>query len=243
MMTLRLSLPVLAVALTLAFAPVQVHAAADPKASAEDAVHQPTTTPESATSPTDPAGPAFATPEAENPVEAAEDHGGGGLPQLNIATYPSQIFWLLVMFTVLYVTFSKKILPTIGGVVEGREAMIKGNLDAAQALKDQAAGIQAAYEKNLEQARANAVQAVQDVENAAKQKANDQIESFRRKADGEIQSAESRVLAQKDKAMGEMSNVAAEVASLAAEKITGIGTDMQKAKAIVDSIAGKAKAA
>jgi hypothetical protein len=43
--------------------------------------------------------------------------------------------------------------------------------------------------------------------------------------------------------MGEMTAVAAEVASLAAEKITGVSADVQKAKAIVDSIAGKAKAA
>ena len=243
MMTLRFFIPVLAVAFTLAFAPVQVMAAADPKASAEEAAHQQTTVPESATSPSDVGGPAYDTPEAENPVQAAEEHGQGGLPQLNIGTYPSQIFWLLVMFAVLYITFSKKILPTIGGVVEGRDSLIKGNLDTAQALKDQAAGIQAAYEKNLEQARANAVQAVQDVENAAKKKAGDQIDSFRRKSEGEVKSAEERVLQTKDKAMGEMSHVAAEVASIAAEKITGIGTDMQKAKAIVDSFAVKAKAA
>ncbi|PZQ44799.1 MAG: hypothetical protein DI551_09415, partial [Micavibrio aeruginosavorus] len=88
-----------------------------------------------------------------------------------------------------------------------------------------------------------AVKAVQDVEVVAKKKAADQIDLFRKKADLEMKSAEERVLVQKDKSMADMSHVAAEVASLAAEKITGIGTDVQKAKAIVESIAAKPKAA
>src|SRR5688572_18942438 len=76
---------------------------------------EPTTVPESATSTQDPAGPAAATNEADAPHEAAEDHGGGGLPQLRLDTYPSQIFWLLVTFAALYVAFSKMVLPNIGG--------------------------------------------------------------------------------------------------------------------------------
>lgn len=234
---------VLAFALVLAFASAQGFAAADAKASAEEAVHGGTTVPEEATSPEDVAGPAAATPEAENPAHAAETHGEGGLPQLNVHTYPSQIFWLLISFVVLYTAFSKSVLPTIGGVVDARDGMIKGNLDEAQRLKDQAENIRSSYEKNLEIARANAVKAVQDVEAAAKKQAADQADAFRKKADAGIKDAEDRVLISKEKAMGDMKNVAAEVASVAAEKITGVGTDMQKAKAIVDSIAGKAKAA
>jgi len=225
-------------ALALAFAPVMAYAVTDAKASP----HQ-TTTPESATSTDDPAGPAAATNEADAPHAAAEEHGEGGLPQLNFGTYPSQIFWLLVMFAVLYTVFAKSTLPMIGAVVHGRENMIKGNLEAAQRLKDEAQAIQTAYEKNLDAAKAQAVQAVQDVENAAKKKASDQIDVFRKRAETEMGNAEERVLKVKDKAMGDMAHVAAEVASIAAEKITGINTDVQKAKAIVDSIAGKAKAA
>lgn len=167
----------------------------------------------------------------------------GGLPQLNIATYPSQIFWLAVMFVVLYTAFSKGVLPTIASVVDGRDALIKSNLASAQDLKNEAEAIREAYEKNLETARAQAVAAVQDVEAAAKKRAGEQTESFRRRTEAEIAGAEDRVGAAKQKAMGDMTHVAAEVASLAAEKITGIGTDVQNARAIVDSIAGKAKAA
>lgn len=218
--------------LMLALSPTS-WAAADSKASPEEAVHQ--VAPEAGME-------GVAQPAQEHGTAAAE-HESGGLPQLNVSTYPSQIFWLLVMFFVLYNVFSKSILPTIGNVVNARDEMVKGNLGEAENLKQQAEAIQAAYEKRLEQSRADAMKAVQDVESAAKKKMADQMDALRKKADLETKAAEERVLVVKDKAMGEMAHVAAEVASIAAEKITGIGTDMQKARAIVDTIAGKAKAA
>ncbi len=222
------SIPLLALFLTLAFTPVQAYSAADATAPAEEV--------------TVPAVDAEHAAEAGHEGDAA--HGeSGGLPQLKVETYASQIFWLAVMFVVLYTTFSFKILPSIGSVVHGREGFIKGNLDEAQALKDQAQAIQASYEKTLEQARAKAIAAVQEVEASAKKKASDQLDVFRSKADGEMKSAEERVEGAKSKVMGDMHHIAAEVASDAAQKITGVSTDMQNAKAIVESIAAKKKAA
>lgn len=244
---MRVLVSFLTVLFVLAFLPLQTHAAADSKASLEEAIApaagEAASATGAATSGETHEGATDATAAAHDVV--ADSHGAesGGLPQLNIGTYPSQIFWLLVSFGVLYLAFSKRVLPSIGGVVDARDSMIKGNLDSAQALKDQAEAIKTAYEKNLDAAKAQAAKAVQDVEAAAKKKAADQADSFRRSADEKMKSAEARVNAASAKAMDDMSHVAAEVASVAAEKITGIGTDMQKAKAIVDSIAGKAKAA
>ncbi len=232
---MRGSLSILAIILLSASMPISAMAAADATTTPEEVIE--------AAHPSDLGGPEFVTSEAENPVEAAEDHEGGGLPQLNISTYPSQIFWLLVIFTVMYLAFAKAVLPTIGAVVDGRDGKIKGDLQEAENFKKQAEAIQAAYEKNLEAARSQAVQAVQDVENAAKKKAADQVEQFRKRAEGDMKSAEDRVSAAKDAAMSDMATVAAEIASVAAEKITGISTDMQNARAVVDSIAGKARAA
>ncbi len=217
-------IPFLAFVLALAFAPVQAYSAADATAPAVEM-----------------------SVSAEMPAnghEADAAHGeSGGLPQLKVETYASQIFWLAVMFVALYSAFSFKILPSIGAVVHGREGFIKGNLDDAQALKDQAQAIQASYEKTLEQARAKAIAGVQEVEVAAKKKAGDQLDSFRHKANGEMKAAEERVEGAKSRVMGDMHHIAAEVASDAAQKITGVSTDMQNAKAIVESIAAKKKAA
>jgi F-type H+-transporting ATPase subunit b len=228
-------------ALSLVVVSTGAMAASDAKVRASEALS--TTTPEEATSPDDVAGPAAATNEAQAPHEAAEEQGGGGLPQLNFNTYPSQAFWLLVMFVVLYTVFSKKTLPSIGSAITAREDKIKGDLVTAEYLRNKAAEIQEAYEQNLERARAAAVQAVQDVEAAAKKKAEDQVQAFRKNSETELKNAESRLNDVRANAMEGMTSVAAEVASAAAEKITGVGADVQNAKAIVESLATKAKAA
>lgn len=246
---MRQLLLLLTVLPVLALLPLQAHAAADFKATLEDATPVKTDV-TSANAQTAPVAEEAAPVEgvesdaAAHTADAAHaEEGKGGLPQLDIATYPSQIFWLLVAFFVLYIGFSKSVLPTIGSVVATRETLIKNTLDSAQALKDRADEIKAAYEQTLDNARGAAVQAVQDVENMAKKKAADQSDAFRKQADDAMKAAEARVQSAKDKALGDMSHIAAEVASVAAEKITGVSTDMQKAKAIVDSIAEKAKAA
>lgn len=242
---MRVLVSFITVLFVLAFLPAQTHAAADSKASLEEAIAPAAGEAAPATGAAVSGETHEGTADSAGHDVAADGHGeeSGGLPQLNIGTYPSQIFWLLVSFGVLYIAFSKRVLPSIGGVVDARDSMIKGNLDSAQALKDQAEATKAAYEKNLDAAKAQAVKAVQDVEAAAKKKAADQADTFRRSADEKMKAAEASVNAASAKAIDDMSHVAAEVASVAAEKITGIGTDMQKAKAIVDSIAGKAKAA
>jgi F-type H+-transporting ATPase subunit b len=181
---------------------------------------------------------------AGHETAAGEEHGkSGGLPQLDFTTYTPQLFWMAIIFLALYVVMAKKALPAIGSTVEGRRDLIDGNLKSAEQMRAEAATIQAAYEKNLEQARAEAMKAVQDVEDAAAKKLAEQTEAFRKKSEAAINAAEDNVSVAKNNAMAQMTGVAAEVASIAAEKITGVSTDRQNAQAIVETIAGKAKAA
>jgi len=78
------------------------------------------------------------------------------MPQFDMSTAPSQIFWLLVVFGLLYLTFVKVVLPKVGGAIEARSNKIEGNLARAQSLKDEAEEAVAAYEKALAAARAEA---------------------------------------------------------------------------------------
>ena len=43
-----------------------------------------------------------------------------GLPQLDIDTWPSQLFWLVVLFGVGYLVMAKMVTPRIGAVLEER---------------------------------------------------------------------------------------------------------------------------
>ena len=43
-----------------------------------------------------------------------------GLPQLKVETWPSQLFWLAVIFAVGYIFMSRVVTPRIGSVLEER---------------------------------------------------------------------------------------------------------------------------
>lgn len=177
---------------------------------------------------------------ADAPHSEAEQ---GGLPQLDFSTYTPQIFWLFLTFFVLYLVFAKKTLPDISSVIDTRKNKIDADLKSAEALTAQAQSVQATYEAGLQKARHTAGAAVANVESSMTAKSAQATEAFRKRAEAEMKAAEDRVLTAKDKAMQDMSVIAAEVASEAVKKIIGVGTDINQAKAIIQTLSDKAKAA
>ena len=84
-------------------------------------------------------------------VAAASTASGPKLPQLDIETYASQIFWLIVTFIVLYFLVAKIAMPRIAEVLEGRQERIEDDLDKAETLKKEAylVRVEEGYEKAL----------------------------------------------------------------------------------------------
>ena len=81
-----------------------------------------------------------------------------GLPQLDIATWPSQLFWLVVLFGAGYLVMAKIVTPRIGAVLEERRQTVDGDLEKARAASADAAKIRADYESDLEKARIEAAE-------------------------------------------------------------------------------------
>ena len=81
---------------------------------------------------------------------------GGGLPQLDASTWPSQLFWLAVTFGVLYWLMSSVFLPRIGATLEERRDRIADDLDKAAESRRIASEAETAYNRSLADARARA---------------------------------------------------------------------------------------
>ena len=78
------------------------------------------------------------------------------MPQLNPEFFVSQLFWLVVTFSFLFVFLWRVSLPRIGNVLEKRERKISEDLSAAKALQAEASKIQETIEIQLKQTRADA---------------------------------------------------------------------------------------
>ena len=61
-----------------------------------------------------------------------------GMPQLNPEFWASQIFWLILIFSSLYLIIWKIFLPRITYSIENRKSRVVTDLDEAQKLKENA---------------------------------------------------------------------------------------------------------
>ena len=163
-----------------------------------------------------------------------------GLPQLDFSTYTSQIFWMFVAFIILYVFFAKKTLPEISGTVENRREKVEGDLDSAQELKEKAEQVQGEYEDALKEAREKASKLFTKAEDDIKADSNAKLEAFKDRSNKLTQSTEKKLNKAKEAALDDTQSVAAEIATIAAEKILGVSTDLKKAETLVKNINKKA---
>jgi len=93
----------------------------------------------------------------EGTLAPGEAQAEGGLPQMNVETFASQIFWLVVTFTFLMIVLSRFAMPNIRGAMERRQNRIETDLGSAEELRRQAAESLEAYESSLASARGRAL--------------------------------------------------------------------------------------
>lgn len=105
-----------------------------------------------------------------------------GMPQLDLSTWPNQIFWLMVTLVVIYFVLSRIALPRIGAVLAERKGTITNDIAAAEELKLKAVAAEKAYGDALASARTEAAKIVA----AAKADIQKDLDSATARADAEI---------------------------------------------------------
>ncbi|MEC9198399.1 MAG: F0F1 ATP synthase subunit B' [Pseudomonadota bacterium] len=145
-----------------------------------------------------------------------------GMPQLAVETFPNQIFWLVVALVATYLILSRVALPRIAAVLAERQGTITNDIAAAEELKLKAKEAEAAYEKALADARAEANRIVDETRAAIK----GDLDAAMEKADAEI----AAKTAGSEKAIADIRAGAAEAAAevakeTAKELVAALGGD------------------
>ncbi len=112
----------------------------------------------------------------------ADAASSGGMPQLDFSTWGNQIFWLVLTLIVIYFVLSRIALPRIAAILAERQGTITSDLAAAEDLKAKAEAAEAAYEKALIDARAEAHRIVAE----AKAEIQSDLDAAIARADAEI---------------------------------------------------------
>ena len=159
-----------------------------------------------------------------------------GMPQLNPEFWAAQIFWLVIIFSSLYLVIWKIFLPKITLSLENRKSRVVNDLDEAQKLKENAEKKLNEYNKIIEESKKEAKKIIEDskkkldrdIENK-KQKFNDEIEK-------ELMAAEKEIKDLKKSSISNINHIATETTTEIIKQIINTQANKSSVSAIVSDV-------
>lgn len=184
-------------------------------------------------------GEAPASGEAGHTTEGTAAEGGhGAFPPMDAHSFPSQIFWLVIFFGLLYLLMSKLALPKMAAVLEKRHKAIESDLSKASALKHETEAAIQHYEKSLSDARANAQGIATETRSRIAAEIEAERSALEKTLSAKLAEADSRISATKAKAMQDVHEVAAETAAEIVSELTGHKVSKEHAAKAIAGLKG-----
>ena len=164
------------------------------------------------------------------------------MPQLDVETFPSQLFWLAVTFVVLYILMSWIGLPRLTAAIEARRQRRDEDLARAAQLKSEAEAANAAFQRSMAEARAQAQAVIKETSDRLAAEAAERQRTLAAALAEQVDEAERRIAATKQQALADVRGIAVDVGRSVVEKLTGPAPSEAGLAAVVDNIlAGPAR--
>lgn len=158
---------------------------------------------------------------AETAYDDTAQAASSGMPQLDLSTWTSQIFWLVLTFAILYFALSRFILPSLRDTISNRSDRIADDLDTAMRMKQDAEEAEKAYETSLRDARAKAMNVAESTRQSLDAEIRTELDAADAEAERESDVAEANIRDIKQAALSNIDAVAADVASAVVKELTG----------------------
>jgi len=158
------------------------------------------------------------------------------MPQLEITTYPSQIFWLVVSFLTLYLIMSRIIIPRISSVIKNRESQIKNNIHISEQLYKDTEIINDELEKVRKDTETEAKEIINNLKETTNKKISENYELLKKKLEKKLEKDEQKILLRKKKTLKEINKISL---NLSEEIIRKISNDKSEKKNKLKSIIKK----
>ena len=163
----------------------------------------------------------------------------GGMPQLNPEFWASQIFWLILIFSGLYIVIWKIFFPKITDSIENRKSRIINDLNETQKLKENAEKKLREYNKIIEDTKKEAKKIIEDNKKKLENDIKNKKQKFNEEIEKELMSAEKEIKSLKKLSISSINKIAAEVSSEVIKQLVGTSVNMSNVSAIVEDISKK----
>ena len=171
----------------------------------------------------------------QNDLFAAE----AGMPQLDPKYWASQAFWLILVFTVLYISIAKFYLPKIKRNLDNRENKIKDDIEDANKFKELSDSKLKEYEKILENAKKEVIKIHIESKSLLDKEIQMKKETIEKEIEKEITKAQKEIGDLKKNSISDIQKISENIASSIIETISGDKLNESSIKAAVEDISKK----
>ena len=159
-----------------------------------------------------------------------------GMPQLDPTYWASQVFWLILVFSILYISISKFYLPKIKNNLDNRENKIKEDLENANKYKELSEKKFKEYELILDNAKKEVLKIHLETKNALSKEIQFKKDIIEKEIEKEIEKAQKEILEIKKTSLTSIQKISEDIASNIIENISGDKLNESSIKATVQEI-------
>ena len=159
-----------------------------------------------------------------------------GMPQLNPEFWIAQIFWLILIFSSLYLIIWKIFLPRITYSIENRKSRVVNDLDEAQKLKDNAEEKLEEYNEIIEKTKKEAKKIIDDSKKKLDKDIENKKQKFNVEIEKELMATEKEIKDLKKTSTSSIADIAAETSAEIIRQIINTEINKSNVSAIVNDI-------
>ena len=162
-----------------------------------------------------------------------------GMPQLDPTYWASQGFWLILIFTILYISISKFYLPEIKDNLDNRENKIKEDLENANKFKEQSEAKLKEYEFILENAKKEVSKIHFESKNILDKEIQSKKDMIEKDIEKELVKAQKDIIELKKNSISSIQKISENIVANIIENISGEKLNESSIKAAVEDVSKK----
>ena len=162
-----------------------------------------------------------------------------GMPQLDPTYWASQAFWLILIFSILYISIAKFYLPKIKNNLDNRENKIKEDLETANKFNNLSETKLKEYEKIMENAKKEVIKVYLETKNKLDKDIQAKKGTMEKEMENEINKAQKEIVELKKNSISDIQNISREIASNIIENISGDKLNESSITAAVEDVSKK----
>ena len=162
-----------------------------------------------------------------------------GMPQLDPTYWASQAFWLILVFTVLYISVSKFYLPRIKDNLDNRENKIKEDLENANKFKEESEAKLKEYDSIMEKAKKEVLKIHFESKSSLDKEIQSKKNSMEKEIEKEVLKAQKEISELKKNSISSIQIISGSIVSNIIENISGDKLNESSIKATVEGVSKK----